>query len=122
MKKNEKKQMTRKEFEEQVIKKAQSDKEFKKTLVDNPKEIFGQLGVRIMEDVEVKVVEESAKVVYLVLPYNPEELTDEQLAGVTGGGCGSYVAGMCTQNYTSDSCSGWWCNYNGCLVGNEHTS
>ncbi|ATW26676.1 NHLP leader peptide family RiPP precursor [Candidatus Formimonas warabiya] len=119
MKRNEKKQMNRKDFEEQLIKKAQSDKEFKKALVDNPKETLGQLGVRIFEDVEVKVVEESAKVVYLVLPQNLIELTDEQLEGVAGGGCGSYVAGMCTQNFTMDSCTGWWCNYAGCLVGNE---
>lgn len=86
MSENEKKQMTRKELEEQLIKKAQADKDFKKALVDNPKEALGQLGVQVPEEVEVKVVEESAKVVYLVLPeVNLDELTDEQLGEVAGG-------------------------------------
>lgn len=100
MSENEKKQMTRKEFEEQIIKKAQSDKEFKKALVDNPKEALRQLGLQISEDVEVKVVEESAKVVYLVLPVNPDELTDEQLDGASGG---LGVPIVCINSY-SDSC------------------
>jgi|GEM_PF-1111212 len=82
---NKKKPMTRKELKEQIIKKAQSDQEFKKALVENPKGAIGQLGVQLPEDVEVKVVEESAGVVYLVLPVNPDELTDEQLDDVTGG-------------------------------------
>ncbi len=97
MSENENKQMTQKEFEEQIIKKAQSDKEFKKALVDNPKEALGQLGVQLPEDVEVKVVEESARVVYLVLPDNPDELTDEQLDRVAGGVwfCGDAYRNRC---------------------------
>lgn len=72
---------------EEIVKKAQSDKGLRKALVDNPKETLGQLGVKVPEDVEVKVVEESPKVVYLVLPVNPDELTEEQLDGVSGGIC-----------------------------------
>ena len=71
---------------EEIIEKAQSDKDFKKALVDNPKETLGQLGVQVPDEVEVKVVEESAKVVYLVLPVNLDELTDGQLDAVSGGG------------------------------------
>ena len=83
---NAKNQMTRKEFEKQIIKKAQADNEFKKALLGNPKETLQtQLGVQVSEEVEVKVVEESSKVVYLVLPVNPDELTDEQLDAVAGG-------------------------------------
>lgn len=100
MSENEKKPMTREELEKEIIKKAQSDKDFKKTLVDNPKKALGQLGVHVAEDVEVKVVEESAKVVYFVLPCNPDELTDEQLDGVAGavvpwclGGSGQVLLG-----------------------------
>ena len=84
---SEKKPMTREEFEKEIIKKAREDKEFKKTLVENSKEALGQLGVQVPEEVEVKVVEESSKVVYLVLPANPDELTDEELDGVAGGYC-----------------------------------
>ncbi|BAF60515.1 hypothetical protein PTH_2334 [Pelotomaculum thermopropionicum SI] len=85
MSENEKKPMTRKEFKEQIIKKAQADREFRKALVRNPKRAIGQLGVQFPEDVEVKVVEDSAGVVYLVLPVNLDELTDEQLDDVAGG-------------------------------------
>ncbi|NLI12724.1 MAG: NHLP leader peptide family natural product precursor [Peptococcaceae bacterium] len=87
---NEKKPTTRNEFEEQIIKRAQSDKDFKEALIENPKGALGRLGVQLSEDVEVKVVEESAKVVYLVLPVNPDELTDKQLDNVTGGNGYSY--------------------------------
>lgn len=83
---NEKKSMTRAEFEAQIIKKAKSDKNFKKALVDNPKETLKtQLGVQVPAEVEFKVVEESAKVVYLVLPVDPEELNEKQLDSVAGG-------------------------------------
>ncbi|TEB13171.1 NHLP leader peptide family RiPP precursor [Pelotomaculum propionicicum] len=82
---NEKKPVTRKELKEQIIKKAQVDQEFKKALVENPKGALGRLGVQLPAEVEVKVVEESPEVVYLVLPVNPGELTDEQLDGVAGG-------------------------------------
>ena len=86
MSENENKTMTRKEFQVQLIKKAQSDKEFKKAFLGNPEETLQtQLGVQVPEGVEVKVVEESSKVVYLVLPVNPDELTDEQLDAVAGG-------------------------------------
>ena len=91
------KTMTREELEKEIIKKAQSDKDFKKALVDNPKEALGQLGVQVPEDVEVKVVEESAKVVYMVLPVNPDELTDEQLDEVAAG----FVSFCCDYNGTN---------------------
>ena len=105
---------------EEIIKKAQSDKDFKKALLDNPKETLGQLGVQVPENVEVKVVEESAKVVYLVLPVNPDELTDEQLDVVAGAGwynppacsqwgCPTYGPGGCMP-FTPPKCSPWYCD------------
>ena len=81
MSENENRQISR----EEVIRKAQADKDFKKSLLDNPKATLGQLGVKLPEDVAVKVVEESNKVIYLVLPVNPNELTEEQLDSVAGG-------------------------------------
>ncbi|NLI13979.1 NHLP leader peptide family RiPP precursor [Pelotomaculum propionicicum] len=82
---NEKKPTPRKDLKEQIIKKALSDKDFKEVLVNNPKEAIGRLGVQLPEDVEVKVVEESPGVVYLVLPVEPGGLTDDQLGDVAGG-------------------------------------
>ncbi|MCL6612921.1 MAG: NHLP leader peptide family RiPP precursor [Peptococcaceae bacterium] len=90
MSENEKKPMTRQEFEEQIIKKAQSDEDFRKALKDNPKEALGQLGVQLPAEIEVKVVEESPEVLYLVLPADPGELTVEQLDRVAGGDRGYF--------------------------------
>lgn len=77
--------LTREELEKEIIKKAQADENFKKSLMEKPHETIAQFGVRVPAAVEVKVVEESAKVVYLVLPVNPDELTDELLDTVVGG-------------------------------------
>lgn len=82
---NEKKSTTRKELKEQIIKKAQSDKDFKEVLVNDPKEAIRRLGVQLPAEIEVKVVEESPEVVYLVLPVEPGGLTDDQLGDVAGG-------------------------------------
>lgn len=76
--------LTREEFREKMISKAKSDHGFQKALIDNPHEAIGQLGLKILPDVKLKVVEESASVIYLVLP--------ARVAGDVGcdgvGGCG----------------------------------
>lgn len=77
--------MISREIKEQIIKKALSDKDFKEILVNNPKTAIGRLGVQLPAEVEVKVVEESPGVVYLVLPASPDRLTDDQLGDVAGG-------------------------------------
>lgn len=82
---NKQKSISRTELEKKIIKKATEDANFKKTLLDHPKRTLEQLGFPVAKEVEVKVVEESAKVIYLVLPVNPDELTDEQLAPGAGG-------------------------------------
>ena len=46
--------------------------------MEKPHEAIAQFGVQVPEEVEVRVVEESANVVYLVVPVNPDELTDER--------------------------------------------
>ena len=58
------------------------------------------------------------KVVYLVLPVNLDELTDEQLDEVAGGrGCGRYHCSVPTGFATgficvdkNDKCDVWWGN------------
>ncbi len=78
--------LTREEIEKAAITKAWKDESFKKELIEKPHKALSQLGISVPEKVEIKVVEESAKVLYLVLPVNPEELTDESLDSVAGGG------------------------------------
>ena len=83
--------LTREEIEKAAISKAWKDENFKKDLMEKPHKALAQLGVNVPEKIEIKVVEESAKVLYLVLPVNPEdELTDESLESVAGGACKSF--------------------------------
>lgn len=61
----------------EIIKKTQEDNNFKKALIENPREILHQIGAQVPADVEVKVVEESPKVRYLVLPMNFDEIREK---------------------------------------------
>ncbi|MFC4598232.1 NHLP leader peptide family RiPP precursor [Cohnella hongkongensis] len=61
----------------QIIKKAWEDSAFKNRLLNNPKEaIQAEFGVEIPGGIDLKVVEESASLYYLVLPPKPEDVGD----------------------------------------------
>ncbi len=74
-----------------VVAKAWKDEKFKKELISNPKAVINkEFGVQIPDNVNVKVVEENANNLYIILPMKPQregELTDEQLEAVAGGAC-----------------------------------
>lgn len=87
---------TRAEFEKDVVLKAWRDSAFKEELLKDPKgtlerqlqELHAE--AKLPEDLEVEVLEESTKKIYLVVPQHPEELTDrdisdEELEAVAGG-------------------------------------
>jgi hypothetical protein len=81
------KKLDRQSLQEDIIKKAWADEGFKQQLASDPHQaIESGFGVKLPKDVTINVVEESAKVVYLVLPVNPENLPDEMLDAVSGGG------------------------------------
>jgi hypothetical protein len=83
--------LSREEIEKRAIEKAWKDEGFKKELTAKPHQALSQLGVSVPEKIDIKVVEEPAKVLYLVLPVNPEsELTDGSLDSVAGGECKSH--------------------------------
>jgi hypothetical protein len=72
-----------------VIERAQRDESFRQRLLDDPKAaISDELDVEIPDSLEIRVVEEQPEEVVLVLPAaaRAREVTDEQLAGVAGGG------------------------------------
>ena len=81
----------RAEMERRLIQRSLEDETFRQRLLDDPKGTIEQeLGSRLAESVEVRVVEESADTLYLVLPSasvvgEGGELSDEALESVAGG-------------------------------------
>jgi len=67
-----------------VITKAWSDPTFKKHLLSDPAAALSAEGVAIPADVTVKVVENTDKLVHLVLPVEPE-MSETALAAAVGG-------------------------------------
>ncbi len=90
----------RKKLELKLIERAWKDEEFKKELAGSPGEVIErELGIKLPEGINVKVLEETVQDVYLVLPKNPaksaELLNDVEHDKVTGGGtnvCSNPVA------------------------------
>jgi 5'-3' exonuclease len=82
----------RAEWERRLINRSLEDEEFRRRLLDDPKGTLEQeLGSRLPEGVEVRVVEESTDTIYLVLPSatalddQGDELSEEELEAVAGG-------------------------------------
>jgi Nitrile hydratase, alpha chain len=82
---------SRTEVERRLMKRSLEDEAFRQSLLDDPKGTMEhELGSRLPESVEVRVVEESADTIYLVLPSASPigeggELSDEALESVAGG-------------------------------------
>jgi hypothetical protein len=68
-----------------VVAKAWSDELFKKRLLADPKTVLKENGIEIPADMTFKVLEDSTKVIHLILPTKPSELSDEELEQVAGG-------------------------------------
>jgi len=88
----------RQEMERRLIEKSVEDEAFRQRLIEDPKGAVEQeLGTRLREGVEVRVVEESADTIYLVLP--SEELSKQELDSVAGGTFGPGRVGDLIGNY-----------------------
>lgn len=95
----EKKMLTRVEFESEIIKKAWKDPAYKQRLLKSPKEVLeeelGRIreGIRLPEKMEVHVHEETPYSIHISIPANPveyaahiegEEIGDETALGTIG--------------------------------------
>jgi hypothetical protein len=93
-------EVTRQDFERAVVERARSDRQFRAALISDPAAAVRQaFGVEIPPDVQLRVLEETPTTLYIVLPPEAEELSEEDLARVAGGAgtfgdhiCGATVA------------------------------
>jgi hypothetical protein len=56
-----------------VVAKAWSDKSFKERLMSEPRTVLEAEGISVPPGSEVKVVEQTDKLVYVVVPFRPED-------------------------------------------------
>ena len=82
---------TRSEVVRSVVQRSLEDENFRQRLLDDPKGTADrEMGIRLPEGIEVRVVEESTNNFYLVLPSASAvgeygELSDQELEAVAGG-------------------------------------
>jgi Nitrile hydratase, alpha chain len=80
------------QLERKLIQRSIEDEDFRRKLLEDPKAAMErELGTRLPEGVEVRVAEESANTIYLVLPSASAEgeggeLSDRDLEALAGGG------------------------------------
>ena len=108
----------RAEMERRLIERSLEDESFRQRLLDDPKGTLEQeLGRQLPEGVEVRVVEESADTIYLVLPSASAlgdqggELSEEELESVAGGVGGKYTDddATCGRACNTDICTSLSC-------------
>ncbi len=89
--------MDREEFQkayDKVVAKAWGDHDFKAKLLADPMTVLKEYGLAIPEDVEFRVVENTDKIVHLILPPEPAgQLSEEKLEVVAGGEMSYYIYG-----------------------------
>ena len=72
----------------ELIAKATQDLQFRKAFIDNAKALLIDAGAEFDDDVEIRVVENTDKIRYVLLPALPTsvgDLSDEQMAQIAGG-------------------------------------
>ncbi len=82
-------EMTRGEIMDHLAKFASENAEYRKALIENPRDIVSkQFVMDIPENVTIKIVEDTAETLHIVLPHSVEsgeELSDADLEAVAGG-------------------------------------
>ena len=69
----------------QVVAQAWSDESYKQQLLSDPAAALRERGLTPPADKQIRVIEDTADTVHVVLPAKPTELTDEELDQAAGG-------------------------------------
>jgi len=69
----------------QILSKCWTDAIYKAKLLADPAAVFQAEGLSVPQGVALRVVEDTAEIVHLVIPARPAELSDEMLDGLAGG-------------------------------------
>ncbi len=84
--------MDLKQFEKNftdLVAKAWKDEAFKAEFLSDPTKLFNENDMETPENMEIRVVENTADTIHFILPPEPsDELSDEMLADMSGGGLG----------------------------------
>jgi hypothetical protein len=85
-------------FINKVIKAASENPEFRTMFLADPKKVLeDKLNIKLPEDFEIVVHQDTAAKLNITLPYHSEELTDVELSAVSGGVCwAEFASCMCT--------------------------
>ena len=68
------------------------DEALKARFMSDPKAVLAERGIDVPDNIDVNVVENSDNTVHITMPKDPtgsSALSDEELAGAAGGGCGA---------------------------------
>lgn len=79
-------QETREQKLSRFIARCWSDAAFKARLLADPAAVLREEGVEVPAGIQLRVLEDTAQEVHLVIPVRPAELSDEALDNVAGGG------------------------------------
>jgi hypothetical protein len=94
VKKNSENEGSNRQAWEKIVAKAWKDPTFKKTLKENPGKVLRENGFRCNPEKEYKLVENSDRIEYIILPFKPhgaEDLSEEDIRRVSGGDAGTKV-------------------------------
>lgn len=78
-----------------IISQCWADEAFKQRFITDPAAVMKEAGLEVTEGVDIKVVENTDKENYIILPAKPANLSDEELNGVSGGGACMSSLSMC---------------------------